>query len=319
MSFHDRLRDRDLHAPSREYVENQTGVTIPKLKVVTLNGMGTIYPRVILANPNLYDNFGVVVDELPNGKIQQVCVLGFMLNVDTSAWAVDTELYSTNTGTLSINVLGPVVARVIKSDAVTGVLYVTGFGTSSSSTLINPWLLNGNTGTNPNNNFLGTIDNAGVALRTNNVEHLRVDTSGRFGFGLTNPERHIHVKTHQNFSGSGLQIETLSLTTNNDVWNNVYSFTLNDPEMIKIEIDISGRYSNGIERTNFKRSGTYYRDFSTAIAGIWQSDYTFKTNNLFNIRYLITLNTVHIQVKTPTSLQCFWTGYVKLHKTINNV
>src|SRR6186997_1030173 len=42
-------------------------------------------------------------------------------------------------------------------------LNLAGVGTSSA------WNLNGNTGTNPTNNFLGTTDANGLAFRTNNI------------------------------------------------------------------------------------------------------------------------------------------------------
>lgn len=46
------------------------------------------------------------------------------------------------------------------------------------STLLNKWDIYGNVGTNPTNNFLGTIDNQDLVLRTNNTEKVRVTTSG---------------------------------------------------------------------------------------------------------------------------------------------
>ncbi len=49
--------------------------------------------------------------------------------------------------------------------------------TPSSGTF---WNLLGNTGTNPAINFLGTIDNADLVFRANNIEHARIVTSGIF-------------------------------------------------------------------------------------------------------------------------------------------
>jgi len=44
------------------------------------------------------------------------------------------------------------------------------------------WSLNGNSGTN-NHNFLGTTDNTGLSIRTNNVTRMFLDPSGNFVFG----------------------------------------------------------------------------------------------------------------------------------------
>jgi hypothetical protein len=47
----------------------------------------------------------------------------------------------------------------------------------------NAWRLTGNAGTNPASNFLGTTDNQPLVFRTNGVERMRLDTSGRLGLG----------------------------------------------------------------------------------------------------------------------------------------
>jgi hypothetical protein len=47
------------------------------------------------------------------------------------------------------------------------------------------WTLTGNAGTNPATNFLGTTDAQPLAIRTNNVERLRVNSTGEVGIGTT--------------------------------------------------------------------------------------------------------------------------------------
>ncbi|HTO37623.1 MAG TPA: hypothetical protein VL021_04305, partial [Brumimicrobium sp.] len=49
------------------------------------------------------------------------------------------------------------------------------------------WLIEGNNGTNVNNNFLGTIDNQSLAIRTNNTERLRVLSGGSVVVNSTTP------------------------------------------------------------------------------------------------------------------------------------
>lgn len=50
------------------------------------------------------------------------------------------------------------------------------------------WDITGNNGTNPNDNFVGTIDNEPLVIRTNKTERLRVDTNGNVGIGTTSPQ-----------------------------------------------------------------------------------------------------------------------------------
>jgi hypothetical protein len=48
-----------------------------------------------------------------------------------------------------------------------------------------PWDLNGNTNTNPPNDFLGTTDNHPLVIKTNGGEVMRLDTSGQVLIGTT--------------------------------------------------------------------------------------------------------------------------------------
>ena len=55
------------------------------------------------------------------------------------------------------------------------------------------WNLNGNTGTNPLTNFLGTIDNKDFVLKTNNIERMRITSSGKIGIGTATPTAGLHL------------------------------------------------------------------------------------------------------------------------------
>lgn len=56
------------------------------------------------------------------------------------------------------------------------------------------WLLNGNAGTDPNHNFLGTTDNKALVIRTNHAEAVRIDTSHNVGIGTTTPKAKLDVE-----------------------------------------------------------------------------------------------------------------------------
>src|SRR4051794_5452744 len=48
------------------------------------------------------------------------------------------------------------------------------------------WYTTGNSGTNSGANFLGTIDNASLSIRTNSIERMVVDSIGHVAIGSTN-------------------------------------------------------------------------------------------------------------------------------------
>ncbi len=45
------------------------------------------------------------------------------------------------------------------------------------------WNLNGNSGTAPATNYIGTSDNQDLVLKTNNIERLRINSTGQIGIG----------------------------------------------------------------------------------------------------------------------------------------
>jgi hypothetical protein len=55
------------------------------------------------------------------------------------------------------------------------------------------WEITGNSGTNPTVDFVGTIDNHPLVVRTNNIERLRIDTAGNLGIGAPLPQSKLQI------------------------------------------------------------------------------------------------------------------------------
>jgi hypothetical protein len=55
------------------------------------------------------------------------------------------------------------------------------------------WEITGNSGTDPNVNFLGTSDEQPLIVKTNAQEVLRFDTVGNIGIGTPSPQNQLHV------------------------------------------------------------------------------------------------------------------------------
>lgn len=75
----------------------------------------------------------------------------------------------------------------------------------------NDWTLTGNTGTNPTNNFIGTIDNQDFVIRTNNTEKLRVEAGGDVGIGTNNPSHTLEVQGDILFNGDFINQEMIGV------------------------------------------------------------------------------------------------------------
>ena len=65
---------------------------------------------------------------------------------------------------------------------------------ANTTTTLNYWALTGNNGLSASTNFIGTTDNAGFRMRTNNIERVLIDSLGDIGIGssafdVTNREK----------------------------------------------------------------------------------------------------------------------------------
>jgi hypothetical protein len=66
------------------------------------------------------------------------------------------------------------------------------------------WNLNGNTGTTPVSNFIGTIDNKDFVIKTSNKERLRITAGGKIGVGVLTPIASFQVNGDDGFLAAGL-------------------------------------------------------------------------------------------------------------------
>lgn len=316
MSFHSRLKSQDLHSPSRELVANTTGSTIEGLRCVALISQPGTIPLVEKINsPTTQVVRGVTELEITTGQAGFMTSLGFMQNVDTSPWTVGTRLYSTINGSLSIVQVGLPVATVLRQDATTGILYVDNTGITqadiASSVITSGWKTDGNVGTNPAINFLGTADAEALVLRTSNSERMRIDENGRFGFG-TIPENFFHIKSHSNFPLSGHQTATFAGVTNSTSLTPIYSYGVPIGVTCIITVVVAARESSN-HRAVFRKTVGVFRDGPTAQKiEQEQSDFTSRSNGAFEAKFIISGPNMTLRVKAPTASETSWTGTITI-------
>lgn len=302
------LRGLDLHAPTNELVENNSGGGLTQLTVVRLNGIGTLYPQVITANPSVASNFGIIAADIPTGSSGFACAVGFLLNVNTNAWPVGTLLYSDASGVLNTTPLGSPAAFVVKQDATLGVLYVTTL--ADAQVLQTAWGLYGNaTGAA---NFLGTTNADDLRFRTANIQRMILDQNGRLGIGTATPHRLVEIKSHASIGSTGLEADSFAVDTSSAGFNVALSVPIQDPSAVRIEFVVSAREVGGGNYASFKRTALFYRNSSNVqiLGGSWQSDHTQKTSNTMNVSFTLSPTSVTFSVKPDSSAVTRWAGYV---------
>ncbi len=90
------------------------------------------------------------------------------------------------------------------------------------------WSLTGNSGTNPANNFIGTIDGKPLVIRTNNNEQLRIDTAGNVGIGTNSPSAKLNVNgtvKFENLAAGSTELQVLVLANDGSVYKRTMSST----------------------------------------------------------------------------------------------
>jgi len=317
MSKHNALDYSDLHSPSSQQIENTSGVTLLRGTVVRLTGFGIQFPTVNVANPLVSSNFGIAQSDILPGDVGFVTCIGLMRELDTSAFVVGTPLYSTTAGVLSSVALGPIVASVLKQDAIDGVLYVVAAVDLTSGGAV-PWDVNGNGGTNPASNFIGTTDYQGLSVRTNNIEAARFTEQQRFGLGTATPGLHFEQRSHSSTNASGLQTETFYLETNSNLPQTAYSLTLANPEVMRFTFEATARAIDGSGRALFTRTGLAYRESSNVQlqGGTWETDNTIKSNNAYSVSYQLGVSSITFRVKSAVSSETRWTGRVIVQRVV---
>jgi hypothetical protein len=116
----------DKYQSSRVLVENNSGSSISSLKIVQLNGMGTVYPQVVLGSPAA-PAFGLTVQSISNSGVGVIYTLGLIYDLNTSAWTPGTELYCDSSGSLVVNPVNAgdaPIAVCVNQNPLFGILYL---------------------------------------------------------------------------------------------------------------------------------------------------------------------------------------------------
>lgn len=193
---HRALRGRDLHSPSSELIENNSGSTITALTCVKFNGQGTSYPQVIPCSGSSSNLLrGVLQTNIATGSVGYMTSFGFINAIDTSAWAPGTLLYADVSGNLSSSVLGSSVAQVLSQDAVNGILYVSRTGPAGPNGTAGPTGATGATGSPGSQIIVGAsvpssgtgVDSDFYIVSTNGDYYLKISGGWVFKGNLLGP------------------------------------------------------------------------------------------------------------------------------------
>lgn len=85
------------------------------------------------------------------------------------------------------------------------------------------WHITGNSGTNPPTNYLGTSDNKALVFKTNNLERMRISSTGQVAIGTSTPAQRLDVHGNINIgSGFALYMENHPILRVDSLNGNTY-------------------------------------------------------------------------------------------------
>ncbi len=88
------------------------------------------------------------------------------------------------------------------------------------------WSLSGNAGTDPSNQFIGTLDGQPLVIRTDNQERLRIDENGNIGIGTNAPSATLTVDGTvklENLAAGTSELDVLVLAPDGSVYKRTMS------------------------------------------------------------------------------------------------
>jgi hypothetical protein len=151
------------------------------------------------------------------------------INTSTPSPSAALDIFANNKGVLiprmnqgqRLAITSPATGLLVyQTDAPIGFYYYN--GTSWLRYSGSNWQLNGNTGTNPASNKIGTIDNRDISVVANNTPGFTIKGGGNIGFNTTNPAHKAHfVVTNPPFAlNDGFEDNTIApfTTGGNNTW-----------------------------------------------------------------------------------------------------
>jgi len=141
-----------------------------------------------------------------------------------------------------------------------GTLNLTTGYPQSLTTVTGAWLTQGNSGLLSSANYIGMADSTDLAIRTNNVERMRVKATGLVGIGVSTPQQNLSIASGLNIDQSNLGDGTVynsglsfgsnsgeGISSNRGIGNNHYGLDFSTSGNIRMSITQAGRVGIGTQ------------------------------------------------------------------------
>lgn len=110
-----------------------------------------------------------------------------------------------------------------------------------------------------------------------------------------------------------LHFDRFSLLVTPSGYQTLRTYPVKDNSVIKFDITLTVRQTDGANRAIFKRSGLFFRESAgpVQLQGLqWQTLETVKSDENLNVKFLLGATDLVIQVRNAGNVATRWTGFV---------
>jgi hypothetical protein len=174
------------------------GTTDPK-STFEVNGSNGQTVTIVTANTTLGLSHSIVVCN--NGLTAITITLPNASGIKGRIYTIKKEASSTANVTIAGTING-ISNLILKNTGDALTVFSDGIEWKTTTNSLSTWTVSGNSGTAAGTNFIGTTDAQDLVLKTNNVEKLRVLSTGNVGVGVADPTAYLHIKAGSTAAGT---------------------------------------------------------------------------------------------------------------------
>jgi hypothetical protein len=100
-----------------------------------------------------------------------------------------------------------------------------------------------------------------------------------------------------------------------DSWESAYILPIQQNTTFRILLELTAEETTKDEHASFSRSAMFFRKLGTSQElNKWHTIFTDKSNDKFDVGYVLGATDVTFQVKAPNNINTLWNGFIEFER-----